>query len=367
MAVPFIEQEIRSQPDVLRRVLDECGAEIAGLIEPGRHRRVHLVGCGDMFLAACTVEWQARLLSSLEVRAWRSMDLRWCGSRLTAADLVVCASISGRTPRTVEAALTARSAGARVIGISDNPDSPLTDAVDDVVLLRTSPPDALTQGEYPGYHHQIAQTKTYTAALLAELLVLRRVSHGSSTALERVPEEVGRVIGSMDELASETIRVGFDGRSNVVVVAGGPLLATAEYGAAKLLEFAIPSRAQCIEEFNHLEIFVCDETTLSIVLVADDPARRRVVELLRPWEDVGLRSLVLAGGGELPGRRTSIVDVGEPCLELAPFTFATALQLVAYRGAGALGRDVDTWLGGVRTRLINDTSRRTIRGSDVDG
>ena len=79
----------------------------------------------------------------------------------------------------------------------------------------------------------------------------------------------------MDELASETIRVGFDGRSNVVVVAGGPLLATAEYGAAKLLEFAIPSRAQCIEEFNHLEIFLANESTTVIVLVPDEEAKTR--------------------------------------------------------------------------------------------
>lgn len=367
MTTPFIEQEILSQPDVLRRVLGESWPEISDLVQPAKHRRIHFVGCGDMFFAARTVEWQARLFSSLDVRAWRSMDLRWCGPRLGGGDLVVCASISGRTPRTVEAALAARKAGARVLGITDNADSPLADSVDGVVLLRTSPPEALAKGEYPGYHHQIAQTKTYTAALLAELLVLRRASGGFATGLERVPEEVERVVRAVDEAASASVVSSFEGRSNVVVVAAGPLLPTADYGAAKLIEYAISSRAQCIEEFNHLEIFVSDDTTLAIVLVPDEAARRRALELLEPWEGVGIRSLVVGVGGDCPGERTSLVDVGVSDPELTPFTFATALQLIAYHGARALGRDVDAWLGGVRTQLINDTSRRTIRGSEVEG
>jgi glucosamine--fructose-6-phosphate aminotransferase (isomerizing) len=366
MTTPFIEQEILSQPDVLRRVLRESWAEISECVAPVKHRGVHFVGCGDMFFAARAVEWQARLSSSLDVRAWRSMDLRWCGARLGAEDLVVCASISGRTQRTIEAATAARKAGARVIGITDNADSAFAEAVDDVVLLRTSPTEALAKGVYPGYHHQIAQTKTYTAALLAELLVLRRAAGGFVAELERVPEEVERVLRVVDDAASESIVSSFDGRSNVVVVAAGPLLPTADYGAAKLLEYAISSRSQCIEEFNHLELFVSDDTTLAIVLVQDEVARRRALELLEPWEDVGLRSLVVGGDSEWPGQRTSIVNAGVPAPELAPFTFATALQLIAYHGARALGRDVDAWLGGVRTQLINDASQRTIRGPEIE-
>ena len=78
-----------------------------------------------------------------------------------------------------------------------------------------------------------------------------------------------------------------------------------------------------------------------------------------------MRSIVV-GDGEYPGKCTGIVPVSPVNPWTDAFTDALALQLLAYRGAVALGRDPNAWLGGVRTDLLNETSTRSIRGSRVE-
>ena len=366
MAAPFIEDEIAEQPDVLRRVLSSTRPHLEALVDDSAYAAVDpkslsFVGCGDMYFAAETVAWIARLHCGARAQAWRSMDLCWNAGQLGPDDLVVCASVSGRTSRTIEAARLARRAGAHVIGITDNGEAPLSREVSGVALLNTSPKDALAKGQYPGYHHQIAQTKTYTAVLLAELLVVTRAT-GVSLDLDSIPDRIAMRLPELDAAIRDCANDCFSERPCVVVLASGPHLGTALYGRAKFLEYAIPASAQCVEEFNHLEMFVSDERTIAIVLAPDETSRCRATELLEPWEDLGLRSIVIGAPGDYPGTRTTLLPIENDAAHVAPFVFSLALQLLAYRGAVALGRDPNRWLGGVRTDLINRVSRRTIRG-----
>lgn len=366
MKSPHIEQEIREQPRVLAHVLGASGARVRELIDPGAFRRVHLFGCGDMYFAARVVAWLARSQLGMDAFAWRSMEARWTSDWLTRGDLVVCSSISGRTVRTLEAARSARARGARVIGISDCGDAPLTGEVDGLVLLGTSPAEALSGGAYPGYHHQVAQTKTYTAALMAGMLTVSRAAGERIAELDgvaaRVETATTQLLADLPARAEDW----FEGRRRVSVIASGPQRGTALYGAAKFLEYAVPAHAQCIEEFNHLELFLADEETLALVLAGDPRSDGRVRELLEPWEKLGVRSLVIGRSAGYPGRRTGVVPLPRVSPWTDVFLDTLALQVLAYRGAVALGRDPDAWLGGVRTELLNETSRQTIRGSGID-
>lgn len=55
------------------------------------------------------------------------------------ADVAICVAASGRTPYAVAAAETARARGALVIGIANNPDTPLLAASDHPIALVTGP------------------------------------------------------------------------------------------------------------------------------------------------------------------------------------------------------------------------------------
>lgn len=353
--------EIREQGEVLDRVLGRCGTAVREIASRHRGRRLHLVGCGDMYFAAAEVAAIAELVWGLPVRAWRPMELRWAHRRLSPDDLVVCASISGRTPRTVEAAMLARQANAPVLGITDNPGSPLDTALDETLIVGTAPPEQLETDPYAGYRHIIAQTQTFTAVLFVELMLAAAIGE-TEADVSWIPGRVGSLVELLDPRAEQAAAFFTDGR-RVVVLGSGPHLPAARYGAAKMLEFAVPATAQCLEEFNHLEVFVADRATRIILLAADDEAHARAAELTGPWETLGTRSLVLAASGEAPGPHTQLLTIPGGSLIEAVLAEIVALQLLAARGVGIMGRDPGRWLGGRRTDLVQSMSHETIRGS----
>jgi fructoselysine-6-P-deglycase FrlB-like protein len=354
--------EIREQGDLLGCVLPRCQAEIDTKCAGAAGKQLHLVGCGDMYFAGSQVAALARPLWGLSARAWRSMELRWMYRQLGAGDLVVCASVSGRTPRTLEAALLARNAGAQVLGITDNPGSPLDEALDQTLILDTAARELLADKSYAGYRHIIAQTQTFMAVLVVELMLVATL-RGEGVDLAWIPDRVRHLVAVLDPPVRELAEAFLEGGEQVVVLGSGPHWPAACYGAAKMLEFAVPATAQCLEEFNHLEVFVADRATRIIVLAADGEAEARARELTGEWEGLGARSLVLARGGGFPGEGTLRLQLSSDGLLDAILSQVIALQLLVARGVSAMGRDPTLWLGGRRTERIQTMSQQTIRGS----
>jgi len=62
---------------------------------------------------------------------------------------------------------------------------------------------------------------------------------------------------------------GFRPVERVSILASGPWRALAGFGSAKFLEMAIPSRYQCLEENNHLEMFVTQAQDFIVFLAPD--------------------------------------------------------------------------------------------------
>jgi fructoselysine-6-P-deglycase FrlB-like protein len=355
-------------PDRIREALDRVGLAHAA------PRSFRFVGCGDMHFAAESAAWTAHSALGLPARAWRSMDVRWMRPPGDpSGGLAVAASVSGRTPRTIEAARRLRAAGVRTIGLTANPGSPLTESVDAVLGVDLGPSEGFARHEYAGYRHQIAQTLSYSAVLYAELLLLRESAArlgGRSEALaglEEVPAALGACLARIEEGAREAA-AGGEFRSRVAVLGSGPWLPVARYAAAKHLEFAVPALAQCLEEYNHLEAFVAGPDTLVVYLALDAASADRVREMVEPMGQLGVESLIVHG------EELSFDGTGARSLALPPgrgevrlFQAVAALQCLALQGARRAGRDTTRWLGGVRTETLNRISLRTIRGSRIDG
>ena len=132
--------------------------------------------------------------------------------------------------------------------------------------------------------------------------------------------------GMLPQLDSAAARLAgpfLQGGANVLVLGSGPHLPLARYGAAKFLEFAIPAQAQCLEEANHLDCFVADAATRVIFLAADAASLARTEELLGPWAELGVASLVLSS--RAPSSTTthmplSVDDMLAGVLAEMPFT-----------------------------------------------
>lgn len=353
---PAFLHEVADQPRLLQRLLREA-ASFARQLPRGRAGgRLWLVGCGDMSFAARTAADIASCRGRTRVQALRAMDLRWWHEVLRPGDRVVAASISGRTPRTLEALALARRRGAVTVALTDDPTSPLAQAAAAVLTIGSAPPAELRRDPYAGYAHEVPQTRTYLGALAVLLWIadptLSRELAAVPAALESARGQAHRCARELAALAARAPL------QRVLVLASGPHAATASYGAAKLLEYAIEAQAQCLEEYHHLEMFVCDQRTLLLALCPDPPSTQRWLEAADLPRELGARTYLWSS---LPPASNL------PALPLASTAFlaAQALQLSAYELALSLGRNVNQWVGGVRRELIRRMSEQAVRGSEV--
>ncbi|MFH1998326.1 MAG: SIS domain-containing protein [Planctomycetota bacterium] len=369
--------EIRQQPAILERVRSQARAFWYPLSHEMRAgRSIRFVGCGDMDFSARLCAGTAVRIDGPSVHALRSMDIRWEAPFLTGEDFVVVASFSGRTPRTLEAALLAGKQGAQVIGITGNRGSMLARSLDRILVLDTGPSNELERHEYAGYHFNIPQTRTFLAVLMAELEGLaaaRRLSRDAEEELGSISGMLERFLPSLESCVSCFMEKGFREIEKVAVLGSGPWRALAAYGAAKFLEMAIPARYQCIEENNHLEMFVTQKEDLIIFLAPDRASLSRARELFVPYARFGaLRLAIVPPGPDSDEPGFHIDDQGTHILTLPRggrigglFLAAVLLQLLPAAIGPCLGRDINQWVGGVRTPLIEAMGQECVRGSAI--
>ncbi|MBU0755356.1 MAG: SIS domain-containing protein [Planctomycetes bacterium] len=372
-------REIREQPHLLKEIDAQVRVFLRDHVDSLRAcRSLHFLGCGDMDF---TSRMAASLVTRPRSRVWahRSMDLRWMTSGWTEDDLVVAASFSGRTPRTIEAARAAKKRGARVWGLTGNADSPLTGEVDTVFVLKTDPQEEMERHYYPGYRHIIPQTKTFVAMLLTKLRLIEtmgELEEGDGAALDDLSDVLTKNRAALERGVVRFMDQGFRAVQRVAVLGSGPWRGLAAFGAAKLLEMAVPARYQCLEENNHLEMFVTRKDDLVVLLAPDRPSFTRARELFEPYAKFGALRLLMAPADILEETGTGFAVHGKDggwIIPLPPgdritqlFQTATSLSLLTASIGPALGRDIDQWVGGVRRPLIEKMGLNLVRGSRIE-
>jgi glutamine---fructose-6-phosphate transaminase (isomerizing) len=219
--------EMAAQPDALSRVLARAPAEAAAVraVVPERLAGVVFLARGSSDNAAVFGRYLVELCAgrpaglaapSLYTRYHASVD--WRGY------LVVALSQSGATPEIVSTCRALRAAGATVLGITNEPGSPLADTVD--LLLETG----------AGPELAIPATKTVTTqfAVLVTVATALRPAAGAGATLAGLPGAVAAVLedpGPARRLAGR-----WQGLDRLVVAGRGLAYAAALETALKVKE-----------------------------------------------------------------------------------------------------------------------------------
>jgi fructoselysine-6-P-deglycase FrlB-like protein len=359
--------------------------EIAALAGQAVRRgfgRVVFTGCGDCHAAA---EYGAAFLglrSRLDVRALPAMELARGTSCLPDEDtLVVCLSVSGRTPRALEAARAARRRGALVLAVTDNPEGPVAREAECCFLLGASPADALQRtdyadpaaAEYSGYHRAVPQTKTYGAVELALALLCLKLEESAPSGCGASRDEVERCLAALPDLgkaaegaaADAALRLGSKLRPGAFLTFCGTGLgySAARFSAYKLLELATAAAFSEVEEYCHTYYLVTGATD-GLVLFAQSPlilGRAREIAPVVSGEIGASVAVISTCGAERPW------ELGLPGVpsEVSPLLFAHAGAHLVRRLAGFWGINTDRFRAGVEEERYVSGSTRMIRQSEI--
>lgn len=329
--------DIAEQPEVFARLLtaDRAGAiaRVAAAIAHRRPRHVVLTARGTSDHAALYAAYLAEIRLGLPAGLASPSTITVFEARPALADaLVIAVSQSGGSSDIAEVVKVARAAGALTVAVTNNPASPLAATAELAVDIAA------------GHERAVAATKTYTAELLALLMLVEgvRAGDGRLPAPERAALEA-LVPLAADLLADPTAvdlatRYRFAGR--VVTTGRGYAYPTAREAALKLMETSyLPALAFSGADLLHGPLAMADPDVPVLAVVGGGPggeAMRPVLDQLRERR----ADIVTVGPAEVPGTagRIRVPDVDEryaPLLDILP------LQRLALALALSRGQDPD--------------------------
>ncbi|MEO9120124.1 MAG: SIS domain-containing protein [Solirubrobacteraceae bacterium] len=219
--------EMAEQPDVLEALIGDA-AEIRSRVRavvPESLHGVAFVARGSSDNAAVFGRYACELSSGRPASLVApSIHTRYRARVDYTGQLVIGLSQSGATPEIVSTCERLRASGARVIAVTNDPDSPLAAAAHLSLPVRA------------GRERAVPATKTVTAQMLTLALVAGALGRPSFPVddLVRLPQAVAEALAeSESELAAE-----WSGSNRLIVVARGLMLAAALETALKIRETA---------------------------------------------------------------------------------------------------------------------------------
>jgi len=332
MTPSVMEKEVRSQPAMLARLLEDAVplvAELGRTIARRRPRFAVLAARGSSDHAAIygkyLLESQAGLVASLAAPSvyslyGRSPDVRDA--------LAIGISQSGQSPDIVAAIDGARRGGALTLAVTNDETSPLARVSDLVLPLRV------------GAERSIAATKTFTAELLALWLLVSAVTAADAAPARRVADHVANALRSAErELLGPSLG---DAASPIVVVGRGYSFPIALEIALKLREVGIRNaQGFSAADLQHGHIAAVRPGTWAVLIGVAGPTLRSLVDCATALRARGARTLVIGDTSELGQAADVAVHVEAASESLAAIPATVVGQWLTLQDAMVRGLDPD--------------------------
>jgi D-arabinose 5-phosphate isomerase GutQ len=342
---------------------------------PAVEGKIIISGSGDSHCAALFGHWL--LEQRGQVSGLPSLEASQSAQDLKPRDVFIGISVSGRTARVVEGAKRALDAGASVVAVTDNLHSPLAQLATVVWPIHASPAEELHQTnyldeqakQYVGYHHDVAQTKTFWAVLLTLIRAAKSKldwhilqAHTRSLLSAAFHEP----LFSKAALWAESGQTFFLGSGLARIVA--------RFASYKMHEFNRVAHFTGIEEYCHTHYFITRSSdTVTFLIVDDDTAARgaEVVPVLQElfetriiWiQSESIEQPSMPIHSDNPIEMVKLPPSNEPLQQLLDLVLA--VQWLTYAIGRVNAPDINTFHAGYDTEKLVSGTLRTIRQSAI--
>jgi glucosamine--fructose-6-phosphate aminotransferase (isomerizing) len=317
--------DIAEQPELYARLLErgpDAIAEVARRIVEWQPRHVVFTARGTSDHAALYAAYLTEIRLGLPAGLASPSAITVYGARPDLRDtLVVGVSQSGGSPDLCEVVRVAREQGAHTLAVTNNPGSPLAGVAELHVDVAA------------GHERAVAATKTYTAELLALLLLVESVRNGGRLpedellALRELPTHAAAVLGD-DTAIDLAARYRFAGR----LVTTGRVYAypTAREAALKLMETSyVAGLAFSGADLLHGPLAMADPDVPVIAVVGGGPAGTSMREVVGRLAERRADLVVVGPGGTID--TPNVDERYAPLLDILPLQ-RLALALALHRG-----------------------------------
>jgi len=303
--------------------------------------KVVIVACGSSYHAGLVAKYAIERWARLPTEVDIASEFRYRDPVLDSRTLVIGVSQSGETVDTLQAMRQARSAGARLLVISNVVDSSMAREADGALYTRAGPEIG------------VAATKTLLTQIVSlEILALylaemrgnldARQVREALDELERLPELISVCLSRDAEVAAVAKR--FTSTRDFFYLGrhvGNPV---AMEGALKLKELAyVRAEAYPAGELKHGPIALIEPGSVVIGVASRTQLREKMLANVSEVKSRGATVVLVANDGDEDTARHADAVLWTPHTSelFAPVLDIVPLQLFAYHLARFLGHDVD--------------------------
>lgn len=352
-------QEIAMQPDFMRSNIDEMLRSMRDVVREraaGGLRSGFMLGCGDSYCAALAARMYMTRTTGLWIEAVEALEFsRYLVDDLPSDSVVFGISNSGTVSRTIEGVRLARARGAWTFGVTVAADSALARTAETLLRVK-APPNIKIAAD--GGRLVTPGTVTYTASMLglfvAAIAIGEHLGHIDAPAAATLVAELHATADRMEEADAAVAELcrGSAGRftpdRKVVILGGGPSLATGYFGLAKFFEaLQHPAHFAEIEEWAHEQYFITGADTETMIVLPPGGARERGLEQARAARDMGSHVHIIGADDDDAARAAADTYYPMPSAVremLSPFVYKLPFEYLAchiadQRGAVFLGFD----------------------------
>lgn len=326
--------EIREQPEILERILDEGWAEVLSasraLREEGGLRSVMIAARGTSDNAALYAKYLFEVLLGVPTALASPSSFTLYESEMDLRGvLLVGISQSGESRDVLETVRRSAKLGATTLTITNDESSAMAEAAHHHIFLRA------------GKERSVAATKTYTAEMLVLYLLVCALKGENS------PNDEAQ---SFPALLREALAVEWEGIERyryaeyMVVTSRGYNLATAEEAALKLMETTyVVAQAFSAADLRHGPIAMIGRDFPVIVIVPPGKVQQDLRSLVESLKDRGAESVAISDDPFILERASAKFEVALRCPEeLSPILYAVPIQLFAENLARLKGLNPDS-------------------------
>ena len=349
----FMLKEINEQPETVQNCL-------RGRLTPGEDPLMmggvenimpQLLRAQKIFIIACGTSWHAALIGKtiietlcrIPVEVDYASEFRYRKPIIKQGDVLMSISQSGETADTKAAMEMAKDKGATLFGIVNVVGSSIARMSDSGIYTHS------------GVEIGVASTKAFTGQLTAIILIAIKMAKqlGSITnenhadlkrALSLIPEKMAKVLEhteSIFKIADEYSKQEF---RDFLYLGRGINFPIALEGALKLKEVSyVHAEGYPAGEMKHGPIALVDENCPSIFIAPTDKSYDKVLSNMQEIKARGGKVLAIVTEGDAAMSKIAdhVIEVPKTDPLLTPMLTSIPLQLLSYKIAVNLGKDVD--------------------------
>lgn len=334
--VGYTWDEMWEQPEKIRETLAAEGwviREAANQLGNTPIDRVIMAGCGDSLSSMVAVRLFFESLLGIPCEPIQALDFAYYYHLpINARTLVVVLSSSGATTRVVEALMIAKMKGAKSLALSNTAGSPLMEEADKGILIHAErkgwPTQSSTSAMAILYQFGIELARKLDVHKKAEIDSLEKALHGIPALIADALQANTDAVEALAEREAH--------HPLYLYAAGGPCLASAMIGAAKVKECS-PAHAIAmpLEEYHHYNSQKPDEPLF--LIAPPGLSVPRALDTAREGKRVGGRVYSVVSEEDDTLSESSDAQILLPAMDerLAPMVYTVPVQLFAYHVAMA--------------------------------